>query len=327
MLSILLPPLGSLSRLVGKVGRGPNSSPHLGEAGWGANFTAMNTETLLVEEETLDPADWSAVKELGHRMLDDMFEYLQTLRLRPSWSQPSAFALNSMQQPLPLHAQNASEVYEDFFTQVLPFNKNNVHPRFWSWVEGGGTPLGMLADMLASAMNANLAIGNHMPMYVEKQVLEWSRQMMGFPQGASGILTSGGSVANITALLVARNHFNSEIRQKGVQSVKGNMIVYASAETHNSVSKAVEVAGLGSDNFRRIAVDKHYRIRIEELTEMINADRKAGHIPFCIIGNAGTVNTGAIDPLNELAAIAKQEGLWFHVDGAFGAAAKLLPEF
>jgi glutamate/tyrosine decarboxylase-like PLP-dependent enzyme len=232
-----------------------------------------------------------------------------------------------MQQPLPQFSQEPSEVYEDFFTQVLPFNKGNVHPRFWAWVEGGGTPLGMLADMLAAGMNANLGIGNHMPMYVEKQVLEWSRQMMGFPEGSSGILVSGGSVANITALQVARNHFNTEIRSKGLRAMKGNMIVYASAETHNCMIKAVEVAGLGSDNYRKIPVDHQYRISIDALREMIRLDKEAGHLPFCIVGNAGTVNTGAIDPLTELAAIAKKEGMWFHIDGAFGAVPKLLPEF
>src|SRR5258707_714518 len=119
----------------------------------------MNKETVLHEEETLDPENWPALRELGHRMLDDMFNYLQTSRQRPAWTPPSVFAKTSMQQSLPQFPQEPTDIYEDFFTQILPFNKNNIHPRFWSWVEGGGTPLGMLADMLASGMNANLAIG------------------------------------------------------------------------------------------------------------------------------------------------------------------------
>ncbi|WP_315819658.1 hypothetical protein [Paraflavitalea speifideaquila] len=147
----------------------------------------------LLEEETLDPVDWSSLRELGHRMLDDMFDYLQSARQRPAWKQPTKFALNSMQHPLPLFPQDAAEVYEHFFTQILPYNTGNTHPRFWSWVQGGGTPLGMLADMLAAGMNANVSIGDHMPMYVENQVIAWSKEMMRFPDTASGILLSGAS--------------------------------------------------------------------------------------------------------------------------------------
>jgi len=228
---------------------------------------------------------------------------------------------------LPYTSQEAATVYDHFFTQILPFNTENAHPRFWSWVQGGGTPLGMLADMLASGMNTNVSIGDHMPMYVEKQVIEWSKEMMGFPAAAGGILLSGASLANITALLVARHHFNDTIRKKGMQSVTGQLIIYGSAETHNCVLKGVEVIGVGSDNFRRIPVDDQYRIRLDLLRQQIKADREAGHQPFCIVGNAGTVNTGSIDPLEELAAIAKEEGCWYHIDGAFGAIPKILPEF
>lgn len=281
----------------------------------------------LVEEETLDPADWASLKELGHRMLDDMFDYYQSSRQRPAWKKPSKYALNSMQHPLPQFPQEAAEVYEHFFTQILPYNTENGHPRFWSWVQGGGTPVGMLADMLAAGMNANVSIGDHMPMYVEKQVIEWSKEMMGFPKTASGLLVSGASLANITALVVARNHFNKSIRKKGLQAVPAQMIIYGSAETHNCVVKGVEVIGIGSDNFRKVPVDDQYRIQVDLLRQMIREDREAGHLPFCIVGNAGTVNTGAIDPLEELAAIAQQENLWFHIDGAFGAVPKILPEF
>jgi aromatic-L-amino-acid decarboxylase len=287
----------------------------------------MKRERVELEEETLDPADWSSMKELGHRMLDDMFDYLQSSRQRPAWKKPTKYALNSMEHPLPQFPQDASEVYEHFFTQVLPYNADNAHPRFWSWVQGGGTPLGMLADMLASGMNSNVSIGDHMPMYVEKQVLDWSKEMMGFPKEAGGILVSGASMANITALVVARNHFRKEVRKKGLQSVTEQLVMYGSAETHNCVLKGVEVIGIGSENFRKVPVDEQYRLRVDELQRMIKEDREAGLLPFCIVGNAGTVNTGAIDPLEEMAAIAKAEGLWFHIDGAFGAVPKILPEF
>jgi aromatic-L-amino-acid/L-tryptophan decarboxylase len=287
----------------------------------------MKTEKTLPEESTLDPQDWTSIRALGHQMLDDMIDYIQSAGERPAWKKPSSYAIASMQQPLPELPQDTNDVYEDFFTQVLPFNTNNIHPRFWGWVQGGGTITGMLADMLASGMNANVSIGEHMPMYVERQVIDWAKEMMGFPPTASGILLSGGSLANITAMIVARNHFNKNIRQKGLQSLPSQLIVYGSAETHNCVIKGIEVVGIGSEHFRKIPVDENYCIRLEALEQMIAEDIAAGHTPFCIIGNAGTVNTGAIDPLTELAAIAKKNHCWFHVDGAFGAIPKILPEF
>jgi glutamate/tyrosine decarboxylase-like PLP-dependent enzyme len=287
----------------------------------------MKKEAVLTEERTLDPQDWSALNELGHRMLDDLFYYLETTRQRPVYTKPTATAIASMQQPVPELPQDASSVYEDFFKHVLPFNTNNIHPRFWAWVQGGGTPFGMLADMLASGMNANVSIGDSMPMHVEKQVLDWSKEMMGFPETASGLLMTGASLANITALVVARHHANRDIKTKGLQAVKGPLTIYGSTETHNCVLKGVEVIGIGSDNFRKVPVDENYQIRTDELQRMIVEDRAAGYQPFCIVGNAGTVNTGAIDALDELSAIAKEYNLWLHVDGAFGAIPNLLPEF
>lgn len=287
----------------------------------------MQKESVLRKEESLDPQDWNAARQLGHRMLDDMFDYIQSVNKRPVWKKPSGFAINSMQQPLPQTGQDLTEVYEEFFTQVLPYNTNNIHPRFWAWVQGGGTAAGMLADMLASGMNANVTNGDHMPMYVDKQVIDWSKEMMGFPKSASGMLVSGASMANITALVVARNHFNRNIKAHGLHAVPGQMVAYGSAETHNCVAKGMEVIGIGADNFRKIPVDSNYRIRTDELQRRIREDRQAGMFPFCIVGNAGTVNTGAIDPIKELVAIAKEERLWLHIDGAFGAIPKILPEF
>jgi len=278
-------------------------------------------------EHSLDPRDWDTMRDLGHRMIDDMMDYLQTIHERPVWLQPTAEVKEGLQQPLPLLPQDAVSVYEDFTRLVLPYNSSNVHPRFWGWVMGGGTPFGMLADMLASGMNTNVSIGDSAPMYVERQVLDWSKQIFGFPRTASGLLTSGASMANITAMIVARNHFDESIRQKGIRAVPAQMMVYGSSETHNCVIKGIEAIGLGSDHFRKVPVDDQYRVRTDLLSAMIREDRAAGHQPFCVIGNAGTVNTGAIDDLTALAGIAKQENVWFHIDGAFGAVPRLLPEF
>jgi glutamate/tyrosine decarboxylase-like PLP-dependent enzyme len=279
-------------------------------------------------EESLDPANWDELRQLGHRMVDDMMDYLSTIREAPAWRKMPEPVLQKLQsEALPQEPRDARDVYEDFREEVLPYNKGNVHPRFWSWVEGGGTPFGMMADMLASGMNANLAIGNHAPVYVERQVLDWSKEIFGFPKSAGGILTSGASVANITALIAARNRLNDRIKQGGLRVVGGQMKVYGSAETHNCVLKGVEVIGIGSEHFRRVPVDENFRVRVDVMREMIQEDRRQGHLPFCIVGNAGTVNTGAIDDLAALAELAREQGVWFHIDGAFGAIPKLLPEF
>ncbi len=279
-------------------------------------------------EQSLDPANWEELRQLGHRMVDDMMHYLQTVSERPAWQPIPTKAVEALHQTLPQSPQTAESVYEEFLTTVLPYNKNNIHPRFWSWVEGGGTPFGMLADMLASGMNPNLAIGDHAPVYVENQVLDWCKQIFGFPATAGGILTSGASMANITALVVARNQaLSPDIKHRGLRAIPGQLLIYGSSETHNCLLKGAVVIGIGSDNFRKVPVDDDYRIRIDLLQQMIREDRAAGHLPFCIVGNAGTVNTGAIDDLAALAEIARTEKLWFHIDGAFGAVPKLLPEF
>jgi glutamate/tyrosine decarboxylase-like PLP-dependent enzyme len=278
-------------------------------------------------EQSLDPADWEELRRLGHEMVDDMMDYLRQAGQQPAWRKVPDEVKAAMKQPLPHQGQPIREVYQEFLTQVLPFNINNVHPRFWAWVQGGGTPAGMLFDMLASGMNANLAIGDQAPVYVERQVLNWSKEIFGFPAEASGILTSGGSMANITALIVARNHFSPAIKARGLREEAGMLRIYGSVETHNCMVKGVEAIGIGGDNFRKVPVDERFQVRIDLLEGMIAEDKKKGYQPYCIVGNAGTVNTGAVDDLERLASIAKRESCWFHVDGAFGAIPYILPEW
>ena len=288
------------------------------------HFDASDLATST--EQNLDPANWDELRRLGHRMVDDMMNYLQAVGERPAWQPIPEQVVEALHQPLPQDPSDARSVYADFEKYVLPYNKNNIHPRFWSWVEGGGTPFGMLADLLASGMNPNLAIGDHAPVHVERQVLDWCKEIFGYPPSASGALVSGASMANITALVVARNRIPN-IKQAGVRAASGLPLVYGSSETHNCVIKGAAVIGIGADNFRKVPVDNDYRIRIDALQRMIREDRAAGHLPFCIVGNAGTVNTGAIDDLAALGEIARAEDLWYHVDGAFGAVPILLPEY
>jgi aromatic-L-amino-acid/L-tryptophan decarboxylase len=177
-------------------------------------------------------------------------------------------------------------------------------------------------------MNPNVTIGEHAAMYVDAQVINWCKQMMNYPHTATGILLSGASMANITALNVARNsQVKHDIRHYGVQSTKGRMLLYCSTETHSCIQKATEVLGLGTDSVRKIPVNSQYQIDTSALVATIEQNLAAGHFPFCVVGNAGTVNTGAIDPLEDLALICERFGLWFHIDGAFGALAKLVPKY
>jgi aromatic-L-amino-acid/L-tryptophan decarboxylase len=236
---------------------------------------------------------------------------------------------HSLQQPLPQKPQDLDAVYREFVENILPYPTGNIHPRFWGWVMGTGDPVGVLAEMLAATMNPNLGGLDHVANYVEQQVLDWCKQIMGFPAEASGVLVSGGSMANLVGLTVARNVIAEKggvnLRKVGLQNLPHPMTLYCSVQTHSSVQKAVEVLGLGSDALRQIPVDADYRIRLDLLREAIAADRQQGMHPCCVVGNAGTVNTGAIDDLNALADLCREEGLWFHVDGAFGSMVSLAP--
>jgi len=265
----------------------------------------------LPAERSLDPEDWEAARALGHLMVDDAIEYLRHVRERPTWSPIPRHVKETYAAQLPLEPTPVAEVYAEFHQTILPYPPGNIHPRFWSWVHGTGTFTGALADMMASVMNANCAIGEHSAMYIDRQVLNWCKTMMGFPAEAGGLLVSGGSMGNFTALAVAR-----KAARQG-----GELVAYGSSETHTCVTKALKILGL--DGLQSVPVDEHYRIRIDILRERIAADRAAGKIPFCIIGNAGTVNTGAIDDLEALRKLADEEGIWFHIDGAFGALARL----
>lgn len=287
----------------------------------------MEHKLAHVNEVTLDPAKWDELRTTGHRMLDDMFNYLEHIDERPVWQPFPDSARDALNASLPTEGQPTQDIYNEFLLHVLPYNLGNVHPRFWGWVCGTGTPTGMLADMLASGMNASPSFGEHASIYVEKQVLDWSKEMLGFPPESSGLLTTGASMANLLALTVARNHFNENIRGKGLNQLKKQLVAYTSTETHNCVQKAIEILGIGSEFLRKIPVNTSYRIRPDLLQQKIEEDISDGYLPFCIVGNAGTVNTGAIDDLELLSDIAKQYNCWFHVDGAFGAVLNILPEF
>ncbi|MGH6954529.1 MAG: pyridoxal phosphate-dependent decarboxylase family protein [Alphaproteobacteria bacterium] len=281
----------------------------------------------LESEETLDPASWDDLRALGHRMIEDMIDHLATVRERPAWRPMPPGIASRLQQPLPLAPEGAERAYADFVEAVLPYPTGNTHPRFWGWVMGTGSGVGMLAEMLAAGMNCCVVGNDDAASRVETQVIAWCKAMLGYPPEASGLLVSGGSVANLVGLAVARSsRAGFDVRARGLTGASRRLTLYGSRETHSSVERAVELLGLGGEALRKIPVDGEYRIDLRALATSIADDRAAGHQPLCVIGNAGTVNTGAFDDLTALAAIAEREGMWFHVDGAFGALAALSPE-
>jgi glutamate/tyrosine decarboxylase-like PLP-dependent enzyme len=281
-----------------------------------------------IPDQSLDPKDWEAMRTLGHQMVDDLIDYWAGIREQKIWRPIPDEVKQVFDQPIPENGQSPEEVYREFKEYIFPYNKGNVHPRFFAWIQGTGTPMGTFGDLLASGMNPNTAIGEHSAMYVDRQVVNWCKQLMNFPAEASGILVSGGSMANITALTVARNSFGEEkIRQRGLKAASGQLLIYCSVETHSCIQKAAEIIGLGTDAVRKIGVNERFELDVDQLKAQLEADLQAGFLPFCLVGTAGTVNTGAIDPMEELLEISKAYQLWFHVDGAYGALAKLDPTY
>ena len=273
---------------------------------------------------TLDPADWDALRSLAHRMVDDALDRLRDIGTEPAWRAMPADTRAALSSDVPLHPTGAEAAYQDFLTHVRPFALRQIHPRWWGWVNGSGTPVGMLGDLLTASLNVNAGGFEEAASHVEDQLIGWLGELLDFR--APGVLVSGGSVANLVALAAAR-----EARGGGAAAADGirglpPLTVYASTETHSSVHKAAATLGLGRTAVREVPVDADFAIQPDVLEGMITADRAAGARPICVVANAGTVNTGAFDDLEALADLCRREALWLHVDGAFGALAQLVPE-
>ena len=285
----------------------------------------MSAARFEAAPDSLDPTDWESVRQMGHRMVDDMVNMLAGLREAPTWQPlPPAERQALRSGELPAGPTDLDEVYREFQTLIQPYGSGNAHPRFMGWVQGGGNPVGMLAELLAAATNPNLGGRDHAPIEVERKVIRWAAQMLGFPADASGVLVTGTSMANLIAVLVARTRaLGTTVRQDGLQGRP--LVAYTSVEAHNCVARAMDMAGLGSQALRLIGLDAQHRMDMGALQTAIAQDRAAGLQPFLLVGSAGTVDTGAVDDLPALAALARAEGLWFHADAAYGALAMLSP--
>jgi hypothetical protein len=235
----------------------------------------------------LDPADWDELRALGHRMMDDMVDHLAGVRGRRVWTPMPADARAAFRTGLPHDPAGADAAYQAFKDDVLPYELGNTNPRFMGWVHGGGNPVGMLAELLAGGLNANLGGRDQAPVEVERQVIRWSAEMLGFPAEASGQLVTGTSMANLMAVLVARtDRLGPQVRSKGICGVK--LRAYTSRDAHSCVPRAMDMAGFGSEALRLVGTDADHRMDIGALRVRIATDRAAGETPFLVIGTAGS---------------------------------------
>ena len=257
------------------------------------------------------------IREWSDSVTQFIIEYLGGLRDRPVYRQTSSREIRSqLDSKLPIKGSDFDSLLKTFRDTVVPFSRQNAHPRMFGYVQSPGTPIGAFADLLASTLNANLTIWRSAPAPVELErvTIDWIRQILGFPAEAGGLFVSGGSMANLAALAAARQTKSDSL---------GRLRMYASTATHFSITKAAALLGIGRGNVRHVAVDEHCKMRLDDLVAKITADLEAGYIPFCVVGNAGTVDTGAVDSLGEIREIANRFQLWMHVDGSYGAFAIL----
>lgn len=275
---------------------------------------------------SLDPEDWDRVSADAAEIMQDVISHFEDRPERNVWTAMPSHIAASLHEFLPVSGEDARNVYHQFRDSIMPYDLGNTHPRFWGWVIGSGTVYGAFAELLTAALNINAAGFQSAAIEVEDVVLGWLKMAMGFPDDASGILTTGGSDANFYGIAAGlyRGSDAELIRSSGVRAVPAR-IIYTSDQAHVSVRRAARLLGLGESAVRVIrSVD--YRIDMMELRRAVEADRASGLVPSIVVAHAGTVGTGAIDPLVSLSDFTRNEGMWLHVDGAFGAAAILSPE-
>ena len=260
-------------------------------------------------------------------MLDDILDYIEHIRERPVWQPIPDHIRAHFNTSAPTHPSDLATVHDEFMRYILPYTTGNTHPGFMGWVHGGGNVPGMLAEMLAAGLNANLGGRDHVPIEVERQIVKWLRQFFSFPDTASGLFVTGTSMANLLGVLIARTAMlGVGVRRYGIAAEPARLTAYTSAASHGCIAQAMDLSGIGTEQLRVIPTNCDHQIDLEALEREITADRSAGITPFAVIGTAGSVDIGAIDDLAALARIARREKLWFHVDGAFGALAILAPE-
>jgi aromatic-L-amino-acid decarboxylase len=292
-------------------------------------------KTLEFALETQHRWEWSPddLRRVGHLVVDLIVQHLTSLPERSVFQPvPPELATRFLSAACPQAGQAAEEILAEFARDVASYPFGNGHPRFYGWVNSPPTVMGVFAEALAAAMNPSVAGGNHAATYVERLVLHWFQSLLGFPESSMGLLVSGGSMATLTGLAIARHvqlaaKLGVDVRASGLQGVERRLRVYTSTEGHSCLRKAAELLGLGSDHLRVVPVDVQRRMQVSALEAAIQGDLAAGHVPIAVAASAGTVNSGAIDPLAALRVLCDHYGLWLHVDGAYGAPAILTQQY
>lgn len=284
-----------------------------------ASLTDVRDSTLEIDDESL--------RALSQSFADLVAGYLAGIRDRRIFPDTSGVAIaNQFAADPPLESEPLARIISDC-DRLIANSRHNGHPRFFGYVASPSTPIGAFADLLASALDAAVTSWRSAPAptEVERTVVQWLGSLIGFDEKAQGLLTSGGSMANLIAVFIAqRARTDFDIAQKGLRGTTTPVILYASDQVHLSITKAVDILGLGKENVRLLPADNDFRFDVRELRSAIQQDRESGLKPFCVVGSAGTAATGAVDPLTELAEIARENDLWFHVDGAYGAPAAMV---
>jgi len=289
---------------------------------------AQDVDTLRVRTSPLDMSA-ATFRAAGHDLVDRIADWLEQMPNGPVTHDDAPSVVRraiDADRGLPEHGTDAGALLNKAAQLLFRHSLFNGHPRFFGYVTSSPAPIGMLGDLLAAAVNPNVGAWRLSPAAteIEAQTVRWIAELIGVPAGCGGLLVSGGNMANFVGFLAARAARAEQIRAAGVRAT-APMRVYASSETHTWIQKAADLFGLGTDAIRWIPVDAQQRMDVAALEQAIVADRSAGNVPMMAVGTAGTVSTGAVDPLVAIAAICRRHDVWFHVDGAYGALAARVP--
>jgi len=269
-------------------------------------------------------------RSAGHKLVDRIGDFLDSLSQRPVTTGESPSQIREVldaRRGLPELGTDAGALLDRAADLMFDHSLFNAHPRFWGYVTAGAAPIGVLGELLAAAANPNCGAWLLAPMAseIEGQTIRWIAEMLGYPTDCGGLFVSGGNMANIVCFLAGRAaKGGAAIRSKGVEGSR--MRAYCSSETHTWIQKAADISGLGTESVRWVAADKDFRMDVQALRARIREDLAAGDRPFLVVGNAGTVSTGAVDGLKEIAEVCREFDVWFHVDGAYGALAAVAPD-
>jgi aromatic-L-amino-acid/L-tryptophan decarboxylase len=271
-------------------------------------------------------------RELGYRLVDriaDHFERIRNISVTPGEAPPAVRRAIGADQGLPVTGAEPSALFDDITETLFRHSLFNAHPRFWGYITAGPAPIAVLADLLASAVNPNVGAWKLAPSAteIEAQTIRWIAELIGYPPDCGGLMVSGGNMANFVCFLAARRARASwNIRESGLAGEGFKRLrIYASKSTHTWIQKAADLFGHGTDAIRWIETDREQRVNPDALRRQVARDREQGELPFLVVGTAGTVGTGAVDPLLDLGSICRDYGLWLHVDGAYGAFAAKAP--